>query len=528
MRGLGKIHFSVKYENNKLDVRILECQGLKDADFIGKSDPYVQLYILPGNHPQLKTKTINNNLNPVFNQAFSFSLTKTQVLAKTVVFQVFDSDLGKDKPLGEARFALRDMEGKQNADINYWIELTPITNMPPVLRHRASVVSNVVSRESSVTKKVSNVSSFHPTVQTETRSYSSTSSEHGRTSLRELNSRLENVVAQNRKFEDVDTKLIINLLSKKVHAQMNSDVVLTKMEHHIQPLRDEYKILAELNAEIEILKRENDVLNTRTHEIKERLMGRTEKEEGLMITVRDMEGKLHQMQLERDTVETRKQTYELHLEEARGQLNAVLNQLKALRLDQGRWEGELTLVNEKFNLCGLERQRMMSSYSAEFESEIECPTIYWDIVNDYTKKMDDEVASLREMYLSYNNEIKGLEGREIARLSTSMHDVGSNYGDVSGVIGELEIVKKRMLELEMDKLTIRQKIFEIRFALDQEEALFHAQVSTGCTRGQYRVYQRSVQGIPEVSTGCTRGQYRLYQRSVQGVPEVSKGCTRGQ
>ena len=29
---------------------------------------------------------------------------------------------------------------------------------------------------------------------------------------------------------------------------------------------------------------------------------------------------------------------------------------------------------------------MMSSYSAEFESEIECPTIYWDIVNDYTKK----------------------------------------------------------------------------------------------------------------------------------------------
>ena len=28
-----------------------------------------------------------------------------------------------------------------------------------------------------------------------------------------------------------------------------------------------------------------------------------------MITVRDMEGKLHQMQLERDTVETRKQVY---------------------------------------------------------------------------------------------------------------------------------------------------------------------------------------------------------------------------
>ena len=37
---------------------------------------------------------------------------------------------------------------------------------------------------------------------------------------------------------------------------------------------------------------------------------------------------------------------------------------------------------------------------------------------------------------------------------------------------------------------------------------------------------RSVQGVPEVSTGCIRDQYRVYQRSVQGVPEVSTGCTR--
>ena len=39
---------------------------------------------------------------------------------------------------------------------------------------------------------------------------------------RELNSRLENVVAQNRKFEDVDTKLIINLLRYTVHSAQNT------------------------------------------------------------------------------------------------------------------------------------------------------------------------------------------------------------------------------------------------------------------------------------------------------------------
>ncbi len=38
--------------------------------------------------------------------------------------------------------------------------------------------------------------------------------------------------------------IIFYYFSKKVHAQMNSDVVLSKMEHHIQPLRDTGLIIA--------------------------------------------------------------------------------------------------------------------------------------------------------------------------------------------------------------------------------------------------------------------------------------------
>ena len=40
----------------------------------------------------------------------------------------------------------------------------------------------------------------------------------------------------------------------------------------------------------------------------------------------------------------------------------------------------------------------------------------------------------------------------------------------------LILILSKMLELEMDKLSIRQKIFEVKFAIDQEEALFYAQV----------------------------------------------------
>ena len=34
--------------------------------------------------------------------------------------------------------------------------------------------------------------------------------------------------------------------------------------------------------------------------------------------------------------------------------------------------------------------------------------------------MDEEVKNLRELYVSYNAEIKGFEGREIARLNATL------------------------------------------------------------------------------------------------------------
>ena len=39
---------------------------------MGKVDPYVRVYLMPGTHMELKTKMISNNQNPVFNDEFSF------------------------------------------------------------------------------------------------------------------------------------------------------------------------------------------------------------------------------------------------------------------------------------------------------------------------------------------------------------------------------------------------------------------------------------------------------------------------
>ena len=40
----------------------------------GKPDTYVQVYLLPGKHKELKTKTIQNNNNPVFMETMRFQV----------------------------------------------------------------------------------------------------------------------------------------------------------------------------------------------------------------------------------------------------------------------------------------------------------------------------------------------------------------------------------------------------------------------------------------------------------------------
>ena len=91
---LGKIHFQVgdrevfkkrktfdilqishEAEYQRLSVTVVECQDLKNMDTFGKSDPFVEVLLVPGKHVEMKTRVIRNNLNPVFdNEVF-----KTQV-----------------------------------------------------------------------------------------------------------------------------------------------------------------------------------------------------------------------------------------------------------------------------------------------------------------------------------------------------------------------------------------------------------------------------------------------------------------
>lgn len=52
----------------KLTLTVVKANGLKNKELIGKSDPYAVVYIRPVF--KVKTKTIEDNLNPVWDQTF--------------------------------------------------------------------------------------------------------------------------------------------------------------------------------------------------------------------------------------------------------------------------------------------------------------------------------------------------------------------------------------------------------------------------------------------------------------------------
>ena len=55
---------------------MVECKDLKKTDLIGKSDPYVRVYLMPGTHMELKTKIVKSSQNPVYNDEFSFVVSE--------------------------------------------------------------------------------------------------------------------------------------------------------------------------------------------------------------------------------------------------------------------------------------------------------------------------------------------------------------------------------------------------------------------------------------------------------------------
>ncbi|XP_023549081.1 synaptotagmin-4-like [Cucurbita pepo subsp. pepo] len=97
----------------KLTVTVVRANNLKNMEMIGKSDPYVVVYIRP--LYKLKTKTVENNLNPVWNEELVLIVEDKET--QSVIFEVFDRDIGQDKQLGIAKLSLIDLRREVTKEV---------------------------------------------------------------------------------------------------------------------------------------------------------------------------------------------------------------------------------------------------------------------------------------------------------------------------------------------------------------------------------------------------------------------------
>lgn len=60
----------------------MKANDLKNKELIGKSDPYAVVYIRP--LFKVKTNTIENNLNPIWNQTFELIVEDKETQCLTI------------------------------------------------------------------------------------------------------------------------------------------------------------------------------------------------------------------------------------------------------------------------------------------------------------------------------------------------------------------------------------------------------------------------------------------------------------
>ncbi|KAL7976499.1 hypothetical protein Chor_008448, partial [Crotalus horridus] len=133
---LGQIQLTIRHssQRNKLMVVVHTCRNLIAFSEEG-SDPYVRMYLLPDKRRsgRRKTSVSKKNLNPVFDQAFDFSVSLSDLQRRTLDVAVKNSGgfLSKDKGLlGKVLIPLASEELSKNC--TQWYDLTEDGTRPNV------------------------------------------------------------------------------------------------------------------------------------------------------------------------------------------------------------------------------------------------------------------------------------------------------------------------------------------------------------------------------------------------------------
>ncbi|KAI3970241.1 hypothetical protein MKX01_023888 [Papaver californicum] len=119
-----------------LEVKLVQAKELTNKDLIGKSDPYAVVYIRPLADRMKKSKTINNQLNPIWNEHFEFIVEDAST--QHLIVKIYDDEgLQASELIGCAQVLLKDLEPGKVKDV--WLKLVKDLDLQRDTKNRGQV-----------------------------------------------------------------------------------------------------------------------------------------------------------------------------------------------------------------------------------------------------------------------------------------------------------------------------------------------------------------------------------------------------
>ncbi|XP_024190103.1 synaptotagmin-5-like [Rosa chinensis] len=100
-----------------LEVKLVQAKELTNKDVVGKSDPYALLYVRPLKDRMRKSRTINNDLSPIWNEHFEFVVEDEST--QHLVVKIFDDEASE--LIGCAQVQLSELQPGKVKDV--WLTL---------------------------------------------------------------------------------------------------------------------------------------------------------------------------------------------------------------------------------------------------------------------------------------------------------------------------------------------------------------------------------------------------------------------
>ncbi|XP_068344653.1 synaptotagmin-5-like [Pyrus communis] len=119
-----------------LEVKLVQAKELTNKDVVGKSDPFARLYIRPLPNRMKRSKTINNDLNPIWNEHFEFIVEDEST--QHLVVKVYDDEgFQASELIGCAQVQLSELQPGKVKDV--WLKLVKSLDVQRDNKNRGQV-----------------------------------------------------------------------------------------------------------------------------------------------------------------------------------------------------------------------------------------------------------------------------------------------------------------------------------------------------------------------------------------------------